>query len=148
MIEGIHMQAHSDDLHYSRTSVYSLQYHLIIVTKYRQDVLVGSVKQELEALLRSLADQFDMQIEEMKIMSDHVHMLVDASPKHSISSIMKGLKGVSARMLFMHHPEIKQKLWGGHLWQPSYFAVTVSERSEEQIRHYIQHQKSSKGKTR
>lgn len=99
-------------------------------------------------LLRSLADQFDMQIEEMEIMSDHVHMLVDASPKHSISSIMKGLKGVSARMLFMHHPEIKQKLWGGHLWQPSYFAVTVSERSEEQIRHYIQHQKPSKGKTR
>jgi putative transposase len=125
MIEGIHMQAHSDDLHYSRTSVYSLQYHLIIVTKYRRDVLTGSVKQELEALLRSLAD-----------------------PKHSISSIMKGLKGVSARMLFMHHPEIKQKLWGGHLWQPSYFAVTVSERSEEQIRHYIQHQKPSKGKTR
>lgn len=142
------MQTHSDDLHYSRTSVYSLQYHLIIVTKYRRDVLIGSVKQELEALLRSLADQFDMQIEEMKIMSDHVHMLVDTSPKHSISSIMKGLKGVSARMLFMHHPEIKQKLWGGHLWQPSYFAVTVSERSEEQIRHYIQHQKSSKGKTR
>lgn len=142
------MHAHSDDLHYSRTSVYSLQYHLIIVTKYRRDVLTGSVKQELEALLRSLADQFDMQIEEMEIMSDHVHMLVDASPKHSISSIMKGLKGVSARMLFMHHPEIKQKLWGGHLWQPSYFAVTVSERSEEQIRHYIQHQKPSKGKTR
>ncbi|UNL62512.1 IS200/IS605 family transposase [Limosilactobacillus mucosae] len=142
------MQTHSDDLHYSRTSVYSLQYHLIIVTKYRRDVLTGSVKQELEALLRSLADQFDMQIEEMEIMSDHVHMLVDASPKHSISSIMKGLKGVSARMLFMHHPEIKQKLWGGHLWQPSYFAVTVSERSEEQIRHYIQHQKPSKGKTR
>ena len=128
--------------------MYSLQYHLIIVTKYRRDVLTGSVKQELEALLRSLADQFDMQIEEMEIMSDHVHMLVDASPKHSISSIMKGLKGVSARMLFMHHPEIKQKLWGGHLWQPSYFAVTVSERSEEQIRHYIQHQKPSKGKTR
>ena len=99
-------------------------------------------------LLRSLADQFDMQIEEMEIMSDHVHMLVDASPKHSISSIMKGLKGVSARMLFMHHPEIKQKLWGGHLWQPSYFAVTVSERSEEQIRHYIQHQNPSKGKKR
>lgn len=148
MIEGIHMQTHSDDLHYSRTSVYSLQYHLIIVTKYRRDVLIGSVKQELEALLRSLADQFDMQIEEMEIMSDHVHMLVDASPKHSISSIMKGLKGVSARMLFMHHPEIKQELWGGHLWQPSYFAVTVSERSEEQIRHYIQHQKPSKGKTR
>jgi putative transposase len=46
----------------------------------------------------------------------------------------------------MHHPEIKNKLWGGHLWQPSYFAVTVSERSEEQIGEYIRHQKTGKGK--
>lgn len=140
------MQGHSKDLHFGRTSVYSLQYHLIIVTKYRRDVLIGPIKEELEELLRSLADQFGMDIEEIEIMPDHVHMLVDAVPKYSISSIMKGLKGVTARILFMHHPEIKNKLWGGHLWQPSYFAVTVSERSEEQIREYIRHQKPSKGK--
>lgn len=139
------MQGHSKDLHYGRTSVYSLQYHLIMVTKYRRGVLTGSVKAELEELLRSMASQFDMKIEEMEIMSDHVHMLVDAAPKYSISSVMKGFKGVSARMLFMHHPEIKSKLWGGHLWQPSYFAATVSDRSEEQIKEYIRHQRPSKG---
>lgn len=140
------MQGNSKDIHYARTSVYSLQYHLIIVTKYRRGVLVGPVKQELEELLRSLASQFGMKIEEMEIMPDHVHLLVDAVPKYSISSIMKGLKGVTARMLFMHHPEIKNKLWGGHLWQPSYFAVTVSERSEDQIREYIRHQKPNQAK--
>lgn len=106
------MQDYSDDLHYSRTSVYSLEYHLIMVTKYRRDVLVGPVKDELELLLRSLAEQFDAYIEEMKIMPDHVHMLLDASPKHSISSMMKEFKGVSARMLFMRHPEIKKTIVG------------------------------------
>lgn len=121
---------------------------MIIVTKYRRDVLIGPVKLELDELLRSLADQFGMKIVEMEIMSDHVHMLVDAVPKYSISSIMKGLKGVTARMLFMHHPELKSKLWGGHLWQPSYFAATVSDRSEEQIKEYIRHQTPSKGKQR
>lgn len=139
------MQGHSKDLHYGRTSVYSLQYHLIMVTKYRRGVLVGSVKSELEELLRSMASQFDMEIKEMEIMSDHVHMLVDAAPKYSISSVMKGFKGVSARMLFMHHPEIKSKLWGGHLWQPSYFAATVSDRSKEQIREYIRRQNQVRG---
>ena len=79
------MQRNSKGLHYRRTSVYSLQYHLIIVTKYRRDVLIGPVKEELEELLRSLAAQFDMEIKEMEIMSDHVHMIVDAVPKHSIS---------------------------------------------------------------
>lgn len=129
------------EVHYHRTSVYSLRYHLIIVTKYRREVLIGTVKQELEELLRSLADQFDLQVEAMEIKPDHVHMLIDASPKHSISSVMKGLKGISARMLLMHHPEVKQKLYEGHLWQPNYFAVTVSEHSQEQIVDYLRRQK-------
>lgn len=36
---------------------------------------------------------------------------------------------------------LKKKLWGGHLWNPSYFVATVSENTEEQIRKYIQNQK-------
>ncbi len=37
--------------------------------------------------------------------------------------------------------ELKKKLWGGHLWNPSYFISTVSENTEEQIRNYIKSQK-------
>ena len=118
---------------------------MILVTKYRRNVLIGDIKIELEELLKSMTERFSGKIIEINIMPDHVHMLIDASPKHSISSMIKGYKGVSARMLFMHHPEIKEKLWGGHLWQPSYFACTVSERSEDMIREYIRKQKKSKG---
>ena len=45
------------------------------------------------------------------------------------------------RKLFLKHPEIKNKLWGGHLWNPSYFVATVSKNTEEQIKRYIQTQK-------
>ncbi len=66
------MQERSNEfeLHYHRTSVYSLRYHLIIVTKYRREVLIGTVKQEMEELLRSLADQFELQVEAMEIKPD------------------------------------------------------------------------------
>ena len=33
-------------------------------------------------------------------------------------------------------------LWGGHLWDPSYCVVTVSDRSHEQVKHYIETQKT------
>ena len=36
---------------------------------------------------------------------------------------------------------INERLWGGHLWNPSYFIATVSENTEKQIREYIQNQK-------
>ena len=46
-----------------------------------------------------------------------------------------------ARQLFLSHPELKKELWGGHLWNPSYCVVTVSDRSREQVLSYIEGQK-------
>lgn len=60
-----------------------------------------------------------------------------------LSDAIKVLKGNTARWLFMDDPELKQSLWGGHLWNPSYFVVTVSERSTEQVEAYIQSQEGS-----
>ena len=56
--------------------------------------------------------------------------------------MMKAMKGVSARLLMKEFgSSLKKKLWGEHLWNPSYFVATVSENTEEQIRNYIQNQK-------
>ena len=49
--------------------------------------------------------------------------------------MIKALKGVSTRLLIKEYgEELKKKLWGGNLWNPSYFVSTVSENTEEQIR--------------
>ena len=71
-----------------------------------------------------------------------IHLLIDCSPQHDIPDMIKALKGVSARLLMKEYEEeLKKKLWGRHLWNPGYFAATVSENTEEQIRKYIQNQK-------
>ena len=36
---------------------------------------------------------------------------------------------------------LKQQLWGGHLWNPSYCVVTVSDRSYDQVKRYVEGQK-------
>lgn len=61
-----------------------------------------------------------------------------------ISDMIKIMKGNLARQMFLAHPELKQELWGGHLWNPSYCAVTVSDRSREQVLAYIESQKENK----
>ena len=82
------------------------------------------------------------QILECNTDKDHIHLLVNCSPQHYIPDMIKALKGVSARLLMKEFgEELKRKLWGGHLWNPSYFVATVSENTEEQIRKYIQNQK-------
>ena len=57
------------------------------------------------------------------------------------SDMIKIMKGNIARQMFLAHPELKKELWGGHLWNPSYCAVTVSDRSREQVCSYIESQK-------
>lgn len=65
----------------------------------------------------------------------------NCKPQFFISGMIKIMKENLARQLFLSHPELKKQLWGGHLWNPSYCAVTVSDRSREQILTYIEGQK-------
>jgi hypothetical protein len=69
-------------------------------------------------------------------------ILVDCKPQFFPSDMIKILKGNTARWLFMKHPELKKQLWGGHLWNPSYCIVTASDRSYDQVKQYIDSQKT------
>lgn len=75
-------------------------------------------------------------------MPNHIHLLVNCKPQLRLSDVIKILKGNTARWLFLSHLEIKNQLWGGHLWNPSYFVATVSDRSFKQVTEYINSQKT------
>lgn len=128
-------------LSYGRGYVYSLQYHIVWCTKYRRKVLTAGADEDCKQLLLDLAEEYGFRIPAMEVMPDHVHVLIDAKPQFFISDMVKIMKGSLARRLFLLHPEMKEKLWGGHLWNPSYCAVTVSGRSREQVEKYIESQK-------
>lgn len=129
------------EVHHGRGYVYSIQYHIVWCVKYRHKLLCGQIDEDLQVLLRKIAEDKKITILEMESDKDHIHLLIDCKPQHYIPDVVKALKGVSARLLFKQHPELKKRLWGGHLWNPSYFVATVSENTEEQIRRYIQNQK-------
>ncbi|WPX08475.1 IS200/IS605 family transposase [Anaerocellum danielii] len=132
-------------VHHGRGYVYSLQYHIVWCVKYRHKILHGEIETKLKEILLEIAKEQGFEIIAMETNQDHVHLLIDCSPQHYIPDLIKALKGVSARRLFQFFPELKSKLWGGHLWNPSYFVATVSENTEEQIREYINSQKEKQG---
>ena len=125
-----------------RRCVYSLQYHIVWCVKYRRKVIVGALETALKGHLTKFATDNEMSIIQMEAEGDHIHLLIECSPQHYIPDLIKGMKGVSARFLFKEFPHLKQSLWGGHLWNPSYFIATVSEQTEEQIKQYISSQKT------
>lgn len=131
----------NQSLTYGRGYVYSIQYHIVWCTKYRKPVLVHGIDDELKQYLQTIASQYGFSITAMEIMPDHIHLLVDCKPQFFPSDMIKIMKGNTARWLFLKHPELKKSLWGGHLWNPSYCIVTVSDRSREMVERYLRSQK-------
>nr|DAH12570.1 MAG TPA: transposase [Caudoviricetes sp.] len=127
---------------HGRGYVYSIQYHIVWCVKYRNSVLTNEIENRLFEILHKIAEDNKFQILECNGDKDHIHLLINCSPQHYIPDMIKALKGVSARLLMKEYGDnLKKKLWGGHLWNSSYFVATVSENTEEQIRTYIQSQK-------
>ena len=124
-----------------RTSVTDLNYHLVFVTKYRKQVFTTDhLREEMLQILGKIASGKGVVVQRMEVMSDHVHMLISFHPKEAPSSVVKSLKGVSAREWFKRHPETKKTLWGGHLWSGSFFMSTVGNVSKDVVDAYIRDQ--------
>ena len=129
-----------------RGCVYGIQYHIVWCTKYRKNIINGTFEVRLKEILTNQANKHEFKIVQIETDSDHIHMLIECSPQHFIPDIIKALKGNSARFLFKEFPNLKKTLWGGHLWNPSYFICTVSEQTEDQIKEYIRTQQTKERK--
>ena len=110
--------------------------------KYRHKIITSEIENKLIQILNKIANENQFQILEFNSDEDHIHILVNCSPSHYIPDIIQKMKGVSSRKIMSEYKlQLKKKLWGGSLWNPSYFVVTVSENTEEQIQSYIKNQK-------
>lgn len=121
--------------------VYSCKYHVVWCPKYRRKVLVDAVETRLRELLFSMCNEFSVELLELEIMPDHVHMLVDVDPQFGIHNLIKKLKGRTSRLLRQEFPFLKTKL--PTLWTNSYFVSTVGGAPLKVVKQYIESQKTS-----
>ena len=125
----------------TRTNLYRTTYHLVWVTKYRKVIFTTLNRREaMMEMLSLIAENNDITILESEVMEDHIHLVVSFPPNKSISTVMKALKGASAREWFQQFPETKKELWKGSLWSASYFVSTVGDVSKEVVMQYVQDQ--------
>ncbi len=124
----------------SATSVYNIGYHLIWCPKYRRKVLVGEVAERLRELLLQKADEIQVEIAQMEIMPDQLHLFVKATPTNSPHFIVQQLKGYTSRLIRSEFPRMKSRL--PSLWTRSYYCESVGQISEETVCKYIEEQKN------
>ena len=129
------------DLRRGRHVVFNLHVHLVFVAKYRRKVFTKEILDDMRQIFESVCTDFEAQLVEFDGENDHVHLLVNYPPKVSISKLVNSLKGVSSRMIRQkNYPSIREKLWGGALWSPSYLAGSCGGAPISIIRQYIEQQ--------
>lgn len=119
---------------------YTCDYHIVFTPKYRFQILEGMVKSLVEHDLQLISSWKDVQVIELNVQKDHIHLVCSIPPKVSISEYMGILKGKMAIKLFKTYPNLKQKpYWGNHFWSRGYFVSTVGL-DEAMIRRYVKYQ--------
>ena len=138
----------SNDIRTGRHCVFNLHVHLVFVTKYRRGVFTKAILEDMRPVMASVCRDFEAELVEFDGEDDHVHLLVNYPPKVAISTLVNSLKGVSSRLIRQKNdPEIRQKLWGGHLWSPSYFAGSCGGAPLSMIQQYIESQRAEGQRT-
>jgi len=120
-------------------SKHYLKCHLILVTKYRRNILVGQLNDDIKQIFQSIANGSEFEIEVMETDKDHVHFLIRYIPRLSIAQIVRRLKQESTRQLWvLHHSTLRKQYWYQKLlWSDGYFVCSIGEASPETIRQYI-----------
>ncbi|MEM9001657.1 MAG: IS200/IS605 family transposase [Bacteroidota bacterium] len=120
--------------------IYHCTYHIVWTPKYRYRVLEGKIAEIIERKIRQLCEWHSVEIAEMNVQVDHVHMLVSIPPKLSVSKFMGVLKGKTAIHIFEKKRYLREKpFWGNHFWARGYFVSTVGL-DEEMVKRYVEHQ--------
>jgi putative transposase len=119
----------------------------VFVPKYRFRILTGTVKNLVDHDIRAISQWKEVEVQELNVQADHVHLVCSIPPKISVSDFMGILKGKLAIRVFKSYPELKQKpYWGNHFWAKGYFISTIGL-DEDMIMRYVRHQEKEERKS-
>ena len=121
-------------------SVFSLHYHLILVTKYRKKVFDDEISNRARELFEAIAPNYKIEVLEWSYDQDYIHVLFKAQPKTELSKFINAYKSASSRVLKKEYPSMKEQLWKEMFWSRSSCLLSSGGSPIEVIKQYIEEQ--------
>ena len=115
--------------------------NVVFCPKYRRKVLVGDVEARLKELVVQICKDIRVDLLEMEVMPDHIHLLLEVDPQFGIHKAVKTIKGKTSHILRNEFKHLTTKL--PTLWTNSYFVSTVGGAPLSIVKQYIESQKTS-----
>lgn len=121
-------------------SVFSLNYHLVLVIKYRRKVINNEVSEKTKQMFIDIGSKYHITLLEWNHDKDHVHVLFKAHPKTELSKFINAYKSASSRIIKKEFPHVKNQLWKEYFWSRSFCLLTTGVAPIDVVRKYIEKQ--------
>ena len=121
---------------------YSLKVHIVLVTKYRKQILRGSIADDIKQKIFDICNVNDWGIIAMETDRDHIHFLISYDATDRVCDIVKTIKQQTAFYLWQKYSSfLSKQYWKKkNFWSDGYFACSIGEVSSATIQKYIENQ--------
>ena len=130
------------ELQNNNHSVFSLNYHLVLVVKYRRKVIDDDISARLREIFEHIQPTYNITLQEWNHDQDHIHALFSFHPKSELTKFLNAYKSASSRLIKKEYPQIREKLWKEYFWSRSFCLISTGGAPIEVIRKYIESQGS------
>ena len=125
----------------ARHSAYLLHVHIVFVTKYRRKILGELHHEAFQQIAGEVCADFEAELRECHGESDHVHLLVEYTPKVQLTKLVNSLKAVTSRRMRAEFNDLRGAYTKPVLWRRSYFVGSCGGAPLAVVAQYIQNQR-------
>ena len=121
---------------------YSIKVHIVLVTKYRKQILKGSIADDVKQKIYDICNSKGYGVIAMETDKDHIHFLISYDTTDRVCDIVKLIKQQTTHYLWQKYPNFLTKCYWKHkiFWSDGYFACSIGEVSSATIQKYIESQ--------
>ena len=121
-------------------SVFLMYYHLVLVIKFRRNVIDEVISNRLKEIFEYVSPNYNITLQEWNQDRDHVHILFKAHPNSDLSKFINAYKSASSRLIKKEYQQLRESLWKEYFWSRSFCLLTTGGAPIEIIRRYIENQ--------
>ena len=118
-------------------SVYSITLHLILVIKYRRNVIDDMISNRIKEIFELIGTSHDVEILEWNHDKDHIHTILSISPSTNLNKYINAAKAASSRLIKKEFPSIKVKLWKDTFWTRGFYIRSTGSIQIDVVKNYI-----------
>ena len=125
-------------------SVYNITLHLVLVVKYRRDVIDNVISNRIREIFEYIGLTHDVEIIEWNHDKDHIHTLISINPSTNLNKYVNATKAASSRLIKKEFPNIRPKLWKEYFWTKGFYVNSTGSTQLDIVKNYILQQGETK----